>query len=440
MKINRAKIKLDYRKELKGYHKDIDTLDSEDRSNGIEYAKMYYNYLTEAGIPYARLALDVIENKGKFGKLANIHLKSQSLFEGIQAEAMPAVREKIIISLASHDAKMRGDKDYNQSNPCYDKIEAYHLKVFKYHTSPYAWGGLAPKELIGSGSWMKLYEEDSGILEGIEEIMKQGKIGKSLEYSAERMLKSLAHSYNQYIINSNTPFQLMMSTTSKEQASVIWKIDPDRISEIEDDTSMLDSVSSRVFKARAAEHFVPSGEFDYSSSDSEEEEYLSKTLSANKVINKQLQALLSSPDDLKNHQKESFNNSLKDLKLAEEFAPNITKSSLESIAEHNGFIQELIGIKNPNQALEKIKKSEQEEEKMTPVVKDLVQNIKNQEVITQKKKSSNTKEQKLDSEDWLTDIISHTQTAMNDAYNDPDMQQFLQTLGGNSNFNFEDND
>ena len=439
MKINRAKIKLDYRKELKGYHKDIDTLDSEDRSNGIEYAKMYYNYLTEAGIPYARLALDVIENKGKFGKLANIHLKSQSLFEGIQAEAMPAVREKIIISLASHDAKMRGDKDYNQSNPCYDKIEAYHLKVFKYHTSPYAWGGLAPKELIGSGSWMKLYEEDSGILEGIEEIMKQGKIGKSLEYSAERMLKSLAHSYNQYIINSNTPFQLMMSTTSKEQASVIWKIDPDRISEIEDDTSMLDSVSSRVFKARAAEHFVPSGEFDYSSSDSEEEEYLSKTLSANKVINKQLQALLSSPDDLKNHQKESFNNSLKDLKLAEEFAPNITKSSLESIAEHNGFIQELIGIKNPNQALEKIKKSEQEEEKMTPVVKDLVQNIKNQEVITQKKKSSNTKEQKLDSEDWLTDIISHTQTAMNDAYNDPDMQQFLQTLGGNSNLNFEDN-
>ena len=305
MKINRAKIKLDYRKELKGYHKDIDTLDSEDRSNGIEYAKMYYNYLTEAGIPYARLAL--------------------------------------------------------------------------------------------------------------------------------------AHSYNQYIINSNTPFQLMMSTTSKELASVIWKIDPDRISEIEDDTSMLDSVSSRVFKARAAEHFVPSGEFDYSSSDSEEEEYLSKTLSANKVINKQLQALLSSPDDLKNHQKESFNNSLKDLKLAEEFAPNITKSSLESIAEHNGFIQELIGIKNPNQALEKIKKSEQEEEKMTPVVKDLVQNIKNQEVITQKKKSSNTKEQKLDSEDWLTDIISHTQTAMNDAYNDPDMQQFLQTLGGNSNLNFEDN-
>ena len=28
---------------------------------------------------------------------------------------------------------------------------------------------------------------------------------------------------------------------------------------------------------------------------------------------------------------------------------------------------------------------------------------------------------------------------MNDAYNDPDMQQFLQTLGNNSNFNFEDN-
>ena len=40
MKISRAKIKLEYRKELKDYHRDIDKLDSEDRSNGIEYAKI----------------------------------------------------------------------------------------------------------------------------------------------------------------------------------------------------------------------------------------------------------------------------------------------------------------------------------------------------------------------------------------------------------------
>ena len=44
-----------------------------------------------------------------------------------------------------------------------------------------------------------------------------------------------------------------------------------------------------------------------------------------------------------------------------------------------------------------------------------------------------------DNKDWLNNLVSNTKNSMNDAYNDPDMQQFLQTLGNNSNFNFEDN-
>ena len=446
MKISRKKIKLEYRKELKDYHRDINNLDSEDRSNGIEYAKMYYSYLAGAGIPYATLALDVIKNEGKFGKLANIHLKSQSIFEGIPLDEITAVKEKIIISLASHDAKMRGDKDYNQNNPYYKEIEEYHIKVFKYHTSPYAWGGLALKELIGSGSWMKFYEQDKGLFEGIKEIVKQDKIGVSLEYSAERMLKSVAHSHNQYTFDGNAFFELKMSAASKEQAALMWKIDPARIELVEEDTSMFDSVSSKVFKAKAAECFVPSGEFDYSSSDSEGEEEFSETLSANSAINKQLKQLLSNPSDLKQYNKESLSNAMQDLKLAEEFVPNITKSALESMNEHYGFMQELVGIKNPKQELEKIKKSEQEEAKMMPVAQELIQNISNQQVFTAgmqnfmnpQSNNDQTQEKKNDDPDWLNDILSHTQTAMNQAYNDPEMQQFMKDLGGNSGFNYDD--
>ena len=83
MKINRVKIKSEYRKELKGYHKIINDLSAEQRSEGVKCAEKYYDYLATKGILYAWLALDVIENEGTFGKLANIHLKSESIFEGI---------------------------------------------------------------------------------------------------------------------------------------------------------------------------------------------------------------------------------------------------------------------------------------------------------------------------------------------------------------------
>jgi len=104
------------------------------------------------------------------------------------------------------------------------------------------------------------------------------------------------------------------------------------------------------------------------------------------------------------------------------------------------------GIKNPKQELEKIKKSEQEEAKMMPVAQDLVQDIQNQQVFTagmqnfmnQQSNNGQTQEKKSDDQDWLNDILLNTQTAMNEAYHDPDMQQFMKDLGGNSGFNYDD--
>ena len=44
-----------------------------------------------------------------------------------------------------------------------------------------------------------------------------------------------------------------------------------------------------------------------------------------------------------------------------------------------------------------------------------------------------------DNNDWLNNLVPNTQSAMNEAYNNPDIQELLQTLGNNSECMFEDN-
>lgn len=431
MPINREEIKKEYRDKLKVYHRKIKELSPEDSHKALDIAKNYYAYLAKSGIPYAKLALEVIENQGRFGKLVNIHLKSQSVFEGIKPENIGEVREKIIISLASHDAKLRSDKNYHPNKSYYKEIEDYHIKVFKYHTSPYAWGGLTPKELIGSGSWMNLYEEDAGIFEAIKGIMQNPNKGRASEYSTERLLKSVAHSYKSYQTGFDTPFELKISTLSKEQASLIWKINPNRITEIESDNSMLDDVSSKIFKAEGSKEYICMGEPDYESSDSEGEEDLH--LGANKIINTQLTKLLSDPAYLKQYQEQSINDALKDLKLAEGIIPNITEQCLGYSNENKDFLQELMGIKDPDKEIKKVKKSE------SMMEGDFNHSYSNQNQSAFKKSldddlyPDNNIE---DNQDWLNSIMSNTQTAMNDAQNDPEMQQFLQSLGQNNGFDF----
>ncbi len=171
------------------------------------------------------------------------------------------------------------------------------------------------------------------------------------------------------------------------------------------------------------------------------EDDLDQTLGANKVINKQLKALLSNPSDLHKYQQESLDNAMQNLKLAEGFVPNIAKSGLESMGEHYEFMQQLIGIKEPTLELQKIKKLEEEEEKIDPYLKDLVQSFQNpQTFIATASTKPKTQEPKVDHEDndWLNALLSNTASMMHEASSDPDMQQFLKTLGNNSEFNFGD--
>lgn len=135
MKISKSKIQKDYRDILALYRADIKTLDQDERIEAIDLAKSYYNYLVSHDIAYGTLALDVIENKGQFGQIANIHLKHQSIFEGISPELITIVREQIIIRLAYKDTKMRSQTSYQQNDPCYKLIEDYHEEVFNQHTT-----------------------------------------------------------------------------------------------------------------------------------------------------------------------------------------------------------------------------------------------------------------------------------------------------------------
>lgn len=149
----------------------------------------------------------------------------------------------------------------------------------------------------------------------------------------------------------------------------------------------------------------------------------------NKVINHLAGKLLSDQNYAEQYRENSINDALSGLKLTESIIPGITKQSLKSANEHYELIQQLTGIKSTSEELEKVEKYEQEFEQIKP---------KMQSFPSKQSYNTQTQEKNSDDQDWLNDILSHTQTAMNQAYNDPDMQQFLNTLGNNSGFNFED--
>lgn len=149
----------------------------------------------------------------------------------------------------------------------------------------------------------------------------------------------------------------------------------------------------------------------------------------NTVINHLASKLLSDQNYAEQYRENSINDALSSLKLTESIIPGITKQSLKSANEHYELMQQLTGIKSTREELEKVEKYEQEFEQIKP---------KMQSFTNQQSDNTQTQEKKSDDQDWLNDILSHTQTAMNQAYNDPDMQQFLKTLGNNSGFNFED--
>jgi len=147
----------------------------------------------------------------------------------------------------------------------------------------------------------------------------------------------------------------------------------------------------------------------------------------NQIINKQLGDLLSNPAKLGQYQHQSISDALEDLKIADQIIPGIAKQSIKSANENYEFIEGLVGIKDSSAELEKLKQYKQKESKVRSQMQGFAAN-----------KSKANQEQK--DEDWLNTLISNTKNSMNDAYSDPDMQQFLQTLGNNSGFNFVDNE
>lgn len=144
----------------------------------------------------------------------------------------------------------------------------------------------------------------------------------------------------------------------------------------------------------------------------------------NQVINKQLEDLLSNPTKLQQYQRESINDAFESLKIGEQIIPGMAEYSVKSANEHYEFLQGLVGIKDPSVELKKLEQYKQKAAK----------------AHSKMQSSARGQEQKEEDQDWLNTLISNTKNSMNDAYNDPEMQQFLQTLGNNSGFNFADNE
>lgn len=255
MTIDRERIRDYYFKDLTEAYDNIKTLDADERDFYVSSAAMYYQYLVSNGVMYGRLALEVIENKGLYGKCANINLKSQSIFEGISEENIPMLREQIIISLAYRDAKLRLGSDVADGTSYLDAVETYHISEFTKYTTPYAWGGLVMRELFGSGSWMDFYEKDAGFLDGIIEcIRKSSTKSYSGDYSVERMLQSTCHTFKVFSTGIDEEFSPMIRTFNKEMAASIWKLGTGRFQEISDESEPSEGslVCSKVFKVLKA--------------------------------------------------------------------------------------------------------------------------------------------------------------------------------------------
>lgn len=75
------KIEMEFFSEVKDYldeeNEKVKTLNAAKRQELIGTVKEYYQYLADNNISYGRLALEVVNNEGKYGLMANSHLKHQ---------------------------------------------------------------------------------------------------------------------------------------------------------------------------------------------------------------------------------------------------------------------------------------------------------------------------------------------------------------------------
>ena len=106
--------------------------------------------------------------------------------------------------------------------------------------------------------------------------------------------------------------------------------------------------------------------------------------------------------------------------MAEQIVPNIKTDSVQSINENYKLLQDLVGIKNAKAECEKVAKYESKQPEKTKSKPDQSEEVNNMQ--------------------WLSDIMSNTNSAMHEAHNDPDMKKILKTLGNSSGFEFSDSE
>jgi hypothetical protein len=249
------KVAIEKLKEFEGKLKEIsksangknkNPMSALERQQGVEIAKEYYKYLQESGEIYGEAALQVVNNEGMFGKVANIHLRTQAVFDGIEKEYLPELQDRIKISLAYADIDKRMElKDtFN-----YKTISKYHISIFENQgLTPYAWGGLAVEELLGVGTYMVLFNQDLKSFEGTLGQLSKIK-NKESEYSLDRMVSSLQHSFSCYIVHERD-YVPMVRAGSPEHAAKWYGVDISRVVEYYDETPEMDCplVPSYIYK------------------------------------------------------------------------------------------------------------------------------------------------------------------------------------------------
>jgi hypothetical protein len=241
MKVETKKL-LEFKQELEEINKAAKTpqnkISLSDRQDGVKLVQEYYTYLKNSGEFYGELALRVVNNKGFFGEFANIHLRTQAVFDGIAKEYLPELQDRIKISLAYVDIEQRlEEKDtFNDKS-----ISKYHKAVFeKQGLSHYAWGGLALEELLGSGAWMMMGDfKEQDFQKMLDQLSKIGSKEGS-NYSLDRMVRGMGHTFTCYT-KGESDYVPMVRAADSWQAAKMFDVEPSRAFAVEDDTDWMDS-------------------------------------------------------------------------------------------------------------------------------------------------------------------------------------------------------
>ncbi len=219
---------------LEKFKKDLNELRERDyaedkRDAGIALAHKYYTYLKDNGEPYGAAALQVATNTGLLGKIANIHLRTQAVFDGKAKEDLDELQTRIVISLAHADMIQRIK---HNGELTYDIISKYHKLTFEtFGLSHYAWSGLVVEELLGPGKWMMIHDSDQREFDSILTQLSQSTTKST--YAIDRMLSSIHHSVK-CLATVEQDYTPIATGSSSLQVATRYGVDISRIMQQED--------------------------------------------------------------------------------------------------------------------------------------------------------------------------------------------------------------